>query len=763
MATTQNTYTGDGSTTNYSFTFEYLDQSDVKAELDGTATTAFTFVNATTLGFNTAPGNGVAIRIFRDTSTETLKATFFPGSAIKAEDLNTNFTQNNFASQESKADSSQAPQALANSVTAVNTANSAASDASVALAAVNNVVAAQAVADVAALAALNTSGLSAQDQVEVFNSTNIQTYNTTYPSAPQITGAPVGFVGATDVTVKLAWTGSAWTWNSYFATDPDNRYQPLDAGLTYLDGLNFTDETTFKQSLDLEIGVDLQAYDANTAKLDSPQTFTGSVTASSFFGDGSDLSNIEFGTTNFVASGAIGNGDAVVINTDGTVSVISSTGSISSIGSETVVDSSSTGDVDYPAAVYDSTNNKVVVAYERGTVGYAVVGTVSGTSISFGSPVTFFSNAASHISAAFANGKVVIAWYYSTTGYAVVGTVSGTSISFGNQETFDAGSISYVNTIYDSTNDKVVIAYRNTTDANDPGYGIVGTISGTSISFGSPVNFVDNPNYISATFANGKVVISYRKDAEGYGIVGTVSGTSISFGSATVFYNQQFNETVSTYDSINDKVIIAYNDVILGVGSAVVGTVSGTSISFGNPVQFHNGVVDGLSITYAKGEVIIVYSSENFAPDVCQTIIGEVSQSDNSINFGTPITLKTQDMNFSAVTYDSTNDKVVIFKNASSINLSAFVYQQDAVVSNLTSDNFIGIAAEAISNGATGKINIIGGVNPSQTGLTVAKKYYVHRNGTLNTSVETVGPGTVPPPKLIAGTAISSTKLIVKN
>jgi hypothetical protein len=78
MATTQNTYTGDGSTTNYSFTFEYLDQSDVKVDLDGTATTAFTFVNATTLGFNTAPGNGVAIRIFRDTSTETLKATFFP-------------------------------------------------------------------------------------------------------------------------------------------------------------------------------------------------------------------------------------------------------------------------------------------------------------------------------------------------------------------------------------------------------------------------------------------------------------------------------------------------------------------------------------------------------------------------------------------------------------------------------------------------------------------------------------------------------------
>ena len=100
MATTSNTFTGNGSTTNYSFTFEYLEQDEVKVTLDGTATTAFTFANATTLSFTSAPGNGVEIRIYRDTDTDTLKATFFPGSAVKAEDLNDNFTQNNFAVQE---------------------------------------------------------------------------------------------------------------------------------------------------------------------------------------------------------------------------------------------------------------------------------------------------------------------------------------------------------------------------------------------------------------------------------------------------------------------------------------------------------------------------------------------------------------------------------------------------------------------------------------------------------------------------------------
>ena len=102
MATTQNLYTGNGSTTNYSFTFEYISQADVKASLNGTATTAFTLANATTLAFNTAPASGVNIIIFRDTANETTSATFFAGSAIKAEDLNANFDQALYVSQETE-------------------------------------------------------------------------------------------------------------------------------------------------------------------------------------------------------------------------------------------------------------------------------------------------------------------------------------------------------------------------------------------------------------------------------------------------------------------------------------------------------------------------------------------------------------------------------------------------------------------------------------------------------------------------------------
>ena len=100
MAVTQNSYIGNGSTTTYSFTFPYLKASDIKASLDAVDTTAFTLPTATTIQFNTAPTNGAKIIIFRETSVDDLTATFYAGSAIKSEDLNDNFTQNLYKTQE---------------------------------------------------------------------------------------------------------------------------------------------------------------------------------------------------------------------------------------------------------------------------------------------------------------------------------------------------------------------------------------------------------------------------------------------------------------------------------------------------------------------------------------------------------------------------------------------------------------------------------------------------------------------------------------
>jgi hypothetical protein len=100
MAIVQNTYTGNGSTTIYSLSFSYLDKADVKVTVNNVLVTNYIFATASSIQFSTPPSAGAAIRIYRDTDTDQTKATFFAGSAIKAKDLNSNFTQTLYAVQE---------------------------------------------------------------------------------------------------------------------------------------------------------------------------------------------------------------------------------------------------------------------------------------------------------------------------------------------------------------------------------------------------------------------------------------------------------------------------------------------------------------------------------------------------------------------------------------------------------------------------------------------------------------------------------------
>ena len=101
MAQTDNSVTTTNTTTtDFAFTFPYLKTSDIKVSLDGTRTTDFTLANATTVRLDSAAGNGVKVRVFRETDDSALQSTFYAGSAIKSTDLNDNFTQNLYSTQE---------------------------------------------------------------------------------------------------------------------------------------------------------------------------------------------------------------------------------------------------------------------------------------------------------------------------------------------------------------------------------------------------------------------------------------------------------------------------------------------------------------------------------------------------------------------------------------------------------------------------------------------------------------------------------------
>jgi len=260
MALTQNTYTGNGSTVLFSFTFPYLATTDIKVSVNGTNTTAYTLANATTIQFTTAPVNGAAIRIYRITDNSLSKATFFPGSAIRSNDLNDNFTQSLYVTQEANnfsADANalatsvsgiantaltQSSSAVAASTSATSTANTALSNSSAAVTTAN-------AASVTATSANNTANLALSGANNSLNYTLVATV-ATIPTSPTndkyieiidstgvesftpLAGLPGGFVGSSSLTVRLRYTtaGSTWNFYSYYANNPETRYLKFGGG-----------------------------------------------------------------------------------------------------------------------------------------------------------------------------------------------------------------------------------------------------------------------------------------------------------------------------------------------------------------------------------------------------------------------------------------------------------------------------------------------------------------------------------------------------
>ena len=94
----------------YSFSFPSIQESDVKVDVDGVVKSSGTHYNITgytTTGGGTVvftagniPASPAAVRIFRDTSVDSPKATYTAGSSVKAADLNANNEQLLFAAQE---------------------------------------------------------------------------------------------------------------------------------------------------------------------------------------------------------------------------------------------------------------------------------------------------------------------------------------------------------------------------------------------------------------------------------------------------------------------------------------------------------------------------------------------------------------------------------------------------------------------------------------------------------------------------------------
>ena len=227
MAVTENTFTGNGSTTNYSFTFPYLKESDVKVTVAGTAKTNGTgadqwqFANATTVQFNTAPANSAAIRLYRETADTNLSATFYAGSAIKSQDLNDNFTQNLYVTQEVRDDSALAlsnsrehdgdgtyTTAIAKSTSAVSTANTASTNASAAVTTANSASSTANTASTNASNAVTTANTASSNATAALNNSRESDGSGGYNSAIDIANTAKTTANSATTTANTASTNA---------------------------------------------------------------------------------------------------------------------------------------------------------------------------------------------------------------------------------------------------------------------------------------------------------------------------------------------------------------------------------------------------------------------------------------------------------------------------------------------------------------------------------------------------------------------------
>ena len=486
------------------------------------------------------------------------------------------------------------------------------------------------------------------------------------------------------------------------------------------------------------------------------------VNGNSLLGSG----NLLIGSSRtFTATGTISAaGIAVALRNDGTVSAIAG-----NLSSDVTFSSANLTDI---AACYVQSTGSVVVAWidaTSTTTIKAAVGTVSGGTISFGS-VTSVSDGANpwvslKIAAQPSAGKVVIAFTSSGSIYlkGLVGTITGTSISFGAVVAINSSGSALANSnvalAYDSVSDKFLVAW-SINQASNYALSYVLTVSGTTFSVAANVTFHATATYstdLVATFdsTNGKIVLFYNRADVVYAVVGTISAGVVSWGTEVTCYSGRGYYLSACYDSFNGKVALAFvNTATDSQCRVIIGTVSGTSISFGTAVVASANTTVSTSLVYdSTNKKILLTYGYNDAPIYVKAVTGTISGT--TVTFGTPVNISPSGYSASdalAIAYDpGANSAVVAYKGVSNYG-NARVSSMSSGDFNLGLTNFIGISEASATNGQSVTITTLGGVNTNVSGLSAGSKYYVDSAGALTTSSVS---------GVEAGKALSATSLLV--
>jgi hypothetical protein len=467
------------------------------------------------------------------------------------------------------------------------------------------------------------------------------------------------------------------------------------------------------------------------------------------------------GITTAVALGSIASGDVVYYNTDGTISTASSASFTAAVTPTSTAATSL-------SSAFDTVNGVAVVCYSTSTSnnGYAAVcNGNSGSTPSYGTPVLFSGATAvadTKIVYDTASAKMLIMYKdTSNNWYGIVGTVSGTTISFGTAVSFTAAT--KLDIAYGSSSSSSTIAYINSS-TNTP-YFATATVSGTSVSFGASTVInasVTTASEIQISRGSGSQWVVIYGYPSFYAVSMSYDGITISNTFTFPTLPTIFKPAICNYDQV--RFVIAYANTQNTISVRTLIATSGTSsysligaetivlqpasinLNLYKDVLSSNILLTSRNVAANANVAIMSVGPEVVDTNSPGTLVINNSNAFWNINAGNGVS----GSGTYSMVYDTVSQRTIF----SYIGGLVRIYTKNIKLPSFNYRNVLGIANGAYTTGATATVITSGKIAANQTGLSVGRNYYINELTGVKQTTQTV---------IYLGKSVSTTSILVKG
>ena len=633
---------------------------------------------------------------------------------------------------------------------------------------------------------INTQTLDVEDK-------NVVIGKVSSPSDTTADGGGWTLKGASDKTFNWVNATDAWTSSEHIHLI-DNKKLLVGGASGTVDGLEIVHNGSNSILNDSGTGT-LQLQLGGSTKLEIQSggiNVTGAINV-----NGAALSTAP--TITATASGSISAHAAVSMKTDGNVVAIS--GNTNNVTSNQINADSRT---ERGAIVYDPNKDKYVALYLKGAGSvsdlYGRVGTLSGDganasgSMSWGTETNITNGQAGNVYAAYDSNvnRILIAMLGSTNSSGalrlrqVAINSAGTGFDIGNNVNVGVTCYQGGAVLSNKPNSygRHMLVYR--TGSNMYARGVKPGSDINSIDMNSAVNWTSSWN--NNAYSPYTCVLEEHSSPQRFivgvngggnnpnqGILGSCYNSSDSttvFPTATRYQfnsNSEVQQQWGVYDSTNDRTFLIGRKNTGRKGFIWILRTNGDNWTIGStPYEFTDSSGDFSEIhggsdnnrTFAgqfdpETARVHVWWTRNTDEKPVRSVF-EVDTSDDTVSEPLPKTLVFSDATTwysQNVTYDTSAKRIVWYATKQNDNTTLYstVFQPQST--NLTASNFIGFSSAGYTNGQTATINVVGNTT-TKSSLTPGSKYYTQIDGTVSTTAGN--------PSVIAGVALSSTKLLIK-